>query len=171
MQLKKVVKVELPLEIIASLEEIRSRYGFAYITDAIKLCIVEHHRILFPPIPPTIHMPAKVKKIADQNKTPAEKEVERQATKNAKKAIKDSVIIAELTALATDPYPAGLCGQVFQEGDKPIVQYYSYFERGRDLNHIPLTQVTKDLIEIQYQPSYEEVKRLQALGKIDYQLN
>lgn len=134
------------------IELLKSELGITYTTQLIKFAIFSLY-----------NKEVKVKKISLSPEDRAKKKIDNQ--EEMKKA-NLKLERERLIKIATAPYPEGLAGTVSGE----VVEYYTYFEKGRDQSTIPLSEIDKDLISYQYQPSYEEVKRLQELGKVDYKL-
>ena len=86
--------------------------------------------------------------------------------KETKKEIMEKAKNVALIEMATKPWPIGLNGTISTDGK--TVTYWTYFERGRDERTILLSEVSKDYIESQYQPSHEEITRMQEAGSVDY---
>lgn len=82
---------------------------------------------------------------------------------------KEEVEKSKNVELATLPYPNGLAGTIFTKtGGGRWVKYYTYFNRDRMEAELPLEDVSKEIIDNQYIPSYEEIKSMQERGKVSY---
>jgi hypothetical protein len=149
-QMSKRITIDIEGEALEGLEKFRKDHYLSYLSEALKLCLYQiiHDEVGKPP--PTKEEAIKKKALNYEER----------------KALREKEKKEELTKIATDAYPDGLAGKVSVDGKK--VTYFVYFERGRDEVTINLSEVTKDLVNYQYQPSYEEIARMQAEGLIDY---
>lgn len=64
------------------------------------------------------------------------------------------------TILATSPYPKGLDGEVVEELDGKYCVFKTYNRTSVKEQKIPLSLVSKDIVNNQYKPSYDKVQEL-----------
>lgn len=141
------------------IDSIQKEMGLDFGSQVVKCAIHAMYHKMFPVYKDKLEKKPKTM----EDKIIQSKETKEEREKAIAKVQKDSLI-----ALATNPYPIGLAGTITGDVGKEIVEYWSYFEQGRDKVTLPLVEIDKDLIGYQYQPSYEEVLRLQKLKKVNY---
>lgn len=161
----KTITIKLNDDAVVKLDAIREKYSLSFLSEAAKLAI----SFAFDKEFPLIQTPAMTILPKSSAGRPAlsDEAIRHPAkTPEDKKRIREQARRDELIGIACAQYPHGLNGVLLPDGKS--IQYYTYFERGRDERTLLLREVNKDLIQVQYQPSYDEIKRMQEEGKVDY---
>ncbi len=140
---------------------IKKDYALDYTSQAVKLMVQMAYQDKYP---------LYKEKLLSVKKPVEEKIKERMEVKEEKEKAIVQYAKDKLIETATAPYPNGLEGTIYGTEGKEMVDYWVYFERGRDKCTLPLVEIAGDLIEAQYSPSYDEVKRLQSINKTDYKI-
>lgn len=153
------ITIDLDPEALEKLDAIRKEYCLTFLSEAAKIAIVFAYRSQFEGGSSSVRSKAGRPAHSDE-------EIKKARTPEEKRKIRDEGRKEELIKIATAAYPDGLAGVVSE--DKKTVTYHTYFERGRDERTLLLREINVDLIASQYQPSYEEITRMQREGKVDY---
>lgn len=161
------VTIDLTSDLEKKLNAIRERFALTFLSETLRLMIILMHEREFPVGRPAL-TDEEIKRRVGRPILSDGEIAAKPRTVAEKKKIMEADRIQELTKLATSEWPDGLAGKVSDDGK--FVTYFTYFERGRDERTILLREVNKDLIDVQFEPSHDEIIRMQSEGKVDYEI-
>lgn len=161
------VTIDLTSDLEKKLNAIRERFALTFLSETLRLMIVLMHDQEFPVGRPGITELEMKNRVGRPAATDAQI-IGRPRTYAEKKKIAEADRHQELLKIATSAWPEGLAGKVSDDGK--FVTYFTYFERGRDERTILLREVNKDLIDVQFEPTHDEIIRMQSEGKVDYEI-
>lgn len=160
------VTAYLPPALDAMLMEIHEKRGDTNESDSIKECIRITHNKMFPPYvrqSPNAPLPE-----VEDNTPPAEARM-----KVLKKQAVDEETRKKARAEVKLEKQIGVCmalkGTVNET--RTHCTYYTYAEKERFEQVVPLSLMTDDLLKHQFNPSKERVETLQKEGRVNYKHN
>lgn len=135
-------------EMIAKL---RDEFGYPSFSSVVHQAVVDMYKKNFP----SYMMDKRVE----------EKPEDRMKRRADEKKAKEDIAKAELTKIAAE-----LGGAITTESGKDFCVYFTYTNKKRFEQKVPLTLLSTDLVKTQYFPSKEAVLKLQKEKKVDYDI-
>lgn len=130
--------------------------GFRSAVSTIEFCIAESHKREFP-----AYVRAKMN---------PEDPVEAERVKIEKREAADKARQEAEEAKAM-VFANKLDAEVYEDGDKKMVRYYTYDNKNRYEQVVPLIYLSQDDVDQQYTPSKKKVLQYQKEGKVKYEID
>ena len=134
------------------IDEVTDIYGYGSVSAVIRQAIIDMHTRAF-----------KYKGVVPSKKRSDRTAEEVFEDEKAQKELKADVYEQQLLDMAKQ-----LEGEIIERSGIKYCIYHTYVQRTRYKQELPLSKISRDLVDTQYQPSKEKVMALRDQGKTDY---